>query len=78
MRSRSFIIAAIFCLSVGIQQARPQEIPRPFLEFTDHPWVDSVFKSLTPEERIGQLIWIEAGAENDIRQTIKLSDIVRK
>ncbi len=78
MHLRSFIIAAIFCLSVGIQQARPQEIPRPFLEFTDHPWVDSVFKSLTPEERIGQLIWIEAGAENDIRQTIKLSDIVRK
>ena len=29
MRSRSFIIAAIFCLSVGIQQARPQKFHGP-------------------------------------------------
>jgi len=78
MHLRSFIISAICFLSVGIQQTRPQDIPQPFIEFTDHPWVDSVFRSLTPEERIGQLIWVEAGAESDIKQTIRLSDIVRK
>lgn len=50
MRSRSFIIAAIFCLSVGIQQARPQEIPRPFLEFTDHPGLIRYSNRLRPKK----------------------------
>ena len=77
MRFRSFIIAIISILSVGIQPLRSQDIPQPFLEFTEHPWVDSVFRSLTPDERIGQLIWIEAGRGNDIAQTVRMSDIIR-
>lgn len=78
MYIRSFFIASIITLGIGIQSLRSQDIPQPFLEFTEHPWVDSVFRSLSPEERIGQLIWVETGAESDIRETIRLSDIVRE
>lgn len=78
MRFRSFIIAAISILSLGIHPLGSQEVSQPFLEFTEHPWVDSVFRSLTPEERIGQLIWPEVQPGDDIEQYIRLSDIVRK
>lgn len=77
MRLRSIIIAAISILSLGIQPLKSQEVTQPFLEFIYHPWVDSVFRSLTPDERIGQLIWIEAGQGNDIAQTVRMSDIIR-
>jgi hypothetical protein len=75
MRLRSFIIAAISFLSLGIQQVRPQDIPRPFLEFTEHQWVDSVFRSLSPAERIGQLIWLEAQPGDDIEQYIRINEL---
>ena len=55
-----------------------QEIDPPFLKFMHHPWVDSVFNSLSREEKIGQLIWIDAHANNDIGQTIRLNDAIKK
>ena len=78
MHLRSFFIAAIITLGIGIQSLSSQDIPYPFLEFTDHPWVDSVFRSLSPEERIGQLIWLEVQPGDEIEQYIRISDIVRK
>ncbi|MFZ2340719.1 MAG: serine hydrolase [Bacteroidales bacterium] len=78
MRIRPYIITAISILSLAFQPLKSQEVPQPFLEFTDHPWVDSVFRSLTPEERIGQLIWLEVPPGDDIEQYIRLNDIVRK
>ncbi|MBM3421175.1 MAG: hypothetical protein FJY11_08575, partial [Bacteroidetes bacterium] len=38
----------------------------PFLKYTSHPWVDSLMKTLTLEEKIAQLIWIDAFANRDI------------
>jgi len=78
MHLRSFFIAVIITLGIGIQSLSSQDIPQPFLEFTDHPWVDSVFRSLSPEERIGQLIWLEVHPGDDIEQYIRINDIIRK
>ena len=34
-------------------------------KYLNHPWVDSVFNSLSPDERIAQLIWIDANSGDD-------------
>lgn len=38
-------------------------------------WVDSVFNSMTPEQRIGQLIWIDVNGNRGRQQ--KVSDLVK-
>ncbi len=43
MNLRSYFTAAIITMGIGIQSVSSQDIPCPFLEFTDHPWVDSVY-----------------------------------
>jgi len=44
----------------------------------DHPWVDSVLKSLSIEERIGQLIWVAGFAKGDLDHEVWLADMIRK
>jgi beta-glucosidase-like glycosyl hydrolase/CubicO group peptidase (beta-lactamase class C family) len=43
-----------------------------------HPWVDSVYNSLTPEQRIGQLVWIDVTAKNNLAKQLKDADLIRK
>lgn len=71
-----FYIAAIFTfLSPG--HLRAQQTPVPFLQKMHSPWVDSVFNTLTPEEKIAQLIVVAAysnrGSEHrrEILKTVK-------
>lgn len=55
-----------------------QETDQPFLEFIHHPWVDSVFNSLSREDKIGQLIWVDARSDTDIRQAVRINDAIKK
>ena len=71
-----FYISAIFTfLSPG--HLRAQQTPVPFLQKMHSPWVDSVFNTLTPEEKIAQLIVVGAysnrGSEHrrEILKTVK-------
>lgn len=40
-------------------------------------WVDSVFQSLTPDQRIAQLIWVNAYANDDVEAQLKVADLLR-
>jgi CubicO group peptidase (beta-lactamase class C family) len=75
-KSIRFILYAILLESVSGVCA--QEIDQPFLQFLHHPWVDSVFNSLNHEEKVGQLIWIDAKPDNDIGQAVWLDNMIRK
>jgi len=75
-KSRIYIIALI--LSLLVLQVNSQQTDPPFLQYMNHPWVDSVFNSLSPEERIGQLIWIDAYSNRDLGQDVKLSNLIKK
>jgi beta-N-acetylhexosaminidase len=55
-----------------------QNADPPFLKYLNHPWVDSVFKSLSPEERAAQLIWIYAYSNREISNEVYLSNIIKK
>ena len=41
-------------------------------------WVDSVFQSLTPDQRIAQLIWVNAYANENVESQMKVADLVKK
>lgn len=41
-------------------------------------WVDSVFNSLSPEQRIAQLVWVNAAANQDLASQMKVGELVRK
>ena len=62
----SIVFALVFLSGIG--QAIAQKSEPEFLKFTDSQWVDSVMASLTPDERIAQLILMAAysnrGAEH--------------
>ena len=43
-----------------------------------HSWVDSVYLSLTPEQRVGQLVWIDVTAKNHPSQQLKNAELIKK
>lgn len=49
----------------------------PFLAMTEDKWVDSVFKSLTPEERIGQLFMVAAWSNKDKKHETEILNLVK-
>ncbi|NLA48202.1 MAG: hypothetical protein GX876_01935, partial [Bacteroidales bacterium] len=48
-----------------------------FLKYLDHPWVDSVMKSMSAGEKTGQLIWAAACANGDLEHEARLTDMIR-
>ena len=63
----------LFPLSLRAQQTDP-----PFIKYLNHPWVDSVLKTLTTDQQIAQLIWIPAWSDKDVSHSVEVSDIIRK
>jgi len=53
-----------------------QDSEPPFLKYLHHPWVDSVFNSLTPQERIAQLLWVPAFTDRGIGHEVHLSRLI--
>lgn len=41
-------------------------------------WVDSVFNSLSPDERLGQLFMVAAYSNRDLKHAREISDLIRK
>ena len=44
----------------------------------NHPWVDSVFNSLSPDERIAQLIWIDVSGDEDLKKQFHVAELIRR
>ena len=71
--TKLFSILLILIASASICQA--QFDPEKFM---DHPWVDSVYHSLTPDQRIGQLVWAYAAADENLAAQFKLAEQIKK
>jgi len=72
----SFLISLFFYISV-FSQDNEEKIPPPFLNYGKE-WVDSVFNTLSPDERIAQLIFVAAYSNKDIVHEVEITDLVRK
>ena len=47
-------------------------------KYLNHPWVDSVFNSLTPDQRIAQLIWIDVSSDQDVAKQTRVAELIKK
>jgi beta-N-acetylhexosaminidase len=73
---RRSIICILLLSEVYILQG--QKTDPPFLKYMNNPWVDSVLKTLSPEEKVAQLIWIAAFTDMGIGYNTHLSNLIKK
>jgi beta-glucosidase-like glycosyl hydrolase/CubicO group peptidase (beta-lactamase class C family) len=69
----SLLLFIINACSISAQESDP-----PFMKYINHPWVDSVYHSLSLEERVAQLIWIAAYSNRNLEYEANLSNLVKK
>jgi len=48
-----------------------------YINYMDHPWVDSVYASLSREEKIAQSIWVVTGPEDGLLELIESAQFIR-
>lgn len=72
------ITLCVLILSAHFSSAYPVPGDPPFTRYLNHPWVDSVMKTLTIDQRIAQCIWIAGYSNRDISHEVEISDLIRK
>jgi hypothetical protein len=75
-KNLSILVAfiTVFSLSASI---KAQSSDPPFLIYLNHPWVDSVLNTLSPDQRISQCIWIAGYSNRDVSHEVEISDMIR-
>lgn len=66
---------------IGLKQVTdppPAKKETPAFLLTEEKWVDSVFTSLTPDERLGQLFMIPAYSNKDMKHVREVREIIEK
>jgi beta-N-acetylhexosaminidase len=71
-------IAFLFIALLSSGKVSGQVSDPPFLKYMNHPWVDSIMKTLTIEQQIAQCIWIAGYSNRDVSHEVEVSDIIRK
>ena len=61
-------------LSFSLCQLSGQQAP--YLQYLDHPRVDSVLATLSADEKIAQSVWIAIGSDEEISQYANLDYII--
>ena len=73
-RFRTLLLA--ICLWTLMRPASGQHIP--YIQYLDHPWVDSVLATLTPEEKVAQSVWMLTGGDRSVDHYVKLDRLIRE
>jgi beta-N-acetylhexosaminidase len=76
--SRFYPILVFCCFLFALVRAQDAPAVPPFLKFMHSPWVDSVFTTLTPDERIAQLIMVAAYSNRDHAHTVEILKLIRE
>ncbi len=71
------IFISLFLQIAAFSQDIREKVPPSFLNYGKE-WVDSVFNTLSPDERIAQLIFVAAYSNKDIVHEVEITDLVRK
>ena len=71
----ALILTAVLFSSVRIAA---QLSDPPFLKYLNHPWVDSVLKTLTPDQKIAQCIWVAGWSDRGIGHEVEISNLINK
>ena len=73
------ILLSLFLIN-GVQQsnAQNQKFNPVFEPYLNHPWVDSVLRSMNDDEKIAQLIFVAAYSNRDVAHEVEITDLIRK
>jgi beta-N-acetylhexosaminidase len=77
MHLRKYIFGLTLLL-LFLEPIKGQKTEPPFLGFMNHPWVDSVLKTLSPEQRITQCIWIAGWSDRDVSHEVEMAENIKK
>ncbi|WPP48550.1 glycoside hydrolase family 3 N-terminal domain-containing protein [Catalinimonas niigatensis] len=69
---------AILTFFTSVQAQETLQATPPFLKYTHSSWVDSVFNTLSPEERIAQLIMVAAYSNRDAAHKQELMKLINE
>ncbi len=80
MKNRNIFIRSLVILLVVSNHLSltGQATDPPFLEYLNHPWVDSVVNTLSPDEKIAQSIWLAEWSNKDIEHYVQMAELVSK
>lgn len=78
---KAFFAVSIFVIMAFVTKRQlPSDTPKitpPFLNAQSH-WVDSVFNSLTPDQRLAQLFMVAAYSNKDMKHVAEIRELVEK
>jgi len=69
------IVTSLFLFSEAI---KAQQSDPPFIKYMNHPWVDSLLKTLTLDQQIAQCIWVAGWSDNGIQHEVEITNIIEK
>lgn len=72
----NLFIPLLFIFNITTSSAQKSEPS--FLQYINHPWVDSIANSLTLEEKIAQSIWVAAYSNRDVKHEVELAEIIKQ
>ncbi len=75
-KNLSILVAFITVFSIPANIIAQSSDP-PFLVYMNHPWVDSVLKTLTTDQRISQCIWIAGYSNRDVSHEVEISETIK-
>src|SRR5665648_316036 len=68
-----FVLAALIVTGISVPAKAQIDLDR----LMQNQWVDSVFNSLSPEQRIGQLIWVDLFTNENMNRQMEGSDLIK-
>jgi beta-glucosidase-like glycosyl hydrolase/CubicO group peptidase (beta-lactamase class C family) len=74
---RIVTLVAILLLLLSFKNSQPI-VQEPDFLVTQNQWVDSVFKSLTPSQRLAQLFMIAAYSNRDLKHVREIKELIEK
>ncbi len=72
------LLAFIFASAALGKYEEPRPFPAIESILKEQAWVDSVFTILTPDERLGQLVWLRAHTDKDAAYETAVDNLVKK
>ena len=69
------ILSFFLALSFGLLSVSAQNKDPEFVKYMNSPWVDSVYKSMTLKQQIGQMIFVELRPSNPATVVKAMQDV---
>jgi beta-glucosidase-like glycosyl hydrolase/CubicO group peptidase (beta-lactamase class C family) len=74
VKKKRIILLIAFVLGMQFMSAQSQK----FMLDIHHPWVDSVFATLSQDEQIAQLLYVAAYSNRGVEHEVEITDLIRK